>query len=173
MSDISYVYHIRKNGKQDLDKGYVGLTRNIQLRMYKHRGSGLLCEGREYVILFKGSRKLCLAVEKALRPRPYMGANTAEGGWDFIPKGKRLSVQTEIKKGEHLSPRTEFKKGQAAHNAGSTCYILTNPSGVEFFVDNLTTFCLEHNLTRENIRKVARGTRRHAKGWKAVVTTGR
>lgn len=171
MQDLNYVYHIHKEGCSDLLKGYVGVTRRLNQRMSAHKSTGLLKAGRRYTLLFKGSRKCCLAVEKALRPHPYMGANTAEGGWDKLVG--TVGFETRIKQGQHLSTRTEFKKGQTPHNAGATVYLLTDPDGKTYTVDNLTTFCKEHGLTRENVRKVARGNRSHCKGWKATVLAGR
>ena len=43
---------------------------------------------------------------------------------------------------------------------------LTSPIGDEIVVRNLSLFCKEAGLTRENLQKVARGERKHHKGWK-------
>ena len=44
-------------------------------------------------------------------------------------------------------------------------YLLTSPEGVQVCTDNLTAFCNEFELTRENLLKVARGQRKSSQGW--------
>lgn len=159
------VYHLHTNtGTED---GYIGVTKRLRMRLYKHRDNGMFGDGVKIRILKVGSEEECLALEAALRPYPSMGWNKAEGGWNKCTG--TIGEETRIKKGQHHSPKTEFHKGQEAHNAGSTTYLLTDPEGNTYRVENLTTFCKDNNLTRENIRKVARGTRKHHKGWSAVI----
>ena len=43
---------------------------------------------------------------------------------------------------------------------------LTSPTGDEALIRNLSLFCRENGLIRENLQKVARGERKHHKGWK-------
>jgi len=159
------VYHLHHN--TGTDDGYIGVTKNLRRRLYQHRANGLFGEGVKIRILKVGPESECLRLERLLRPNPGMGWNKAEGGWNKCVGS--IGKETRIRKGERRSPVTEFKKGQEAHNAGSTLYLLTDPSGHTYRVDNLTTFCKDNNLTRENIRKVARGTRKHHKGWSAVI----
>lgn len=160
------VYHIH-NGT-DTSLGYIGVTRHLRNRLYAHAKRFVNCQCD---VLLVGTEEQCLRLEATLRPRPNMGWNTAEGGWNKCTGS--IGKSTRIKSGQHLSPRTQFVKGQSAHNAGRTQYKLTSPEGVTYIVSNLTVFCREHGLTRENIRKVARGNRTHCKGWKAAFYTGR
>lgn len=159
------VYHIRDCGKTDLNEGYVGVTAHWDVRKSKHKYSGKLCLGREMVCLAVFTNKEeAYAMEARLRHKDGIGLNTVAGGLD---SGK-------IKKGEHLSKDTEFKKGQIAHNLGTgKHYILTAPSGETYYVEALTVFCKAHNLTPQNLRKVAKGERNYHKGWKAALVSGR
>ena len=47
-------------------------------------------------------------------------------------------------------------------------YLITDPNGNTYTPESLVEFCKEHDLTPQNLRKVAKGTRKHHKGWKAV-----
>ena len=46
-------------------------------------------------------------------------------------------------------------------------YEFTDPSGNYRQIKNLSKFCLEHNLSDENMHKVLRGLRKQHKGWTA------
>ncbi len=61
----------------------------------------------------------------------------------------------------NISNRTRQHRHKGQH------YILTSPDGESFYVDALTVFCAEHDLTPQNLRKVANGQRRYHKGWTA------
>ena len=160
------VYHLNKNtGTED---GYIGVTCNLRRRLYKHRRNGLFVEGVNIDVLLVGTEEDCLRLEGQLRPDKGIGWNIAEGGWNKC--NGSIGKETRINKGQRLSTITEFHKGQDAHNSGATEYLLKDPEGNDYKVFNLTTFCNKHNLTRENIRKVARGNRKHHKGWIAVIT---
>lgn len=65
--------------------------------------------------------------------------------------------------------RSRRSKISAAQRSGSRgfFYHLISPSGLTHVTINLTEFCRDHNLNRQNIEKVASGARRHHKGWKA------
>lgn len=161
------VYHLHTG--TTTDNGYVGVTKNLRERLYNHKGKGLFQDTTLIDILLVGTEKECLDLERQLRPYPNMGWNTAEGGWNKFPKG--FVGGRQFRKGERNSKSTEFKKGCTPHNAGATRYILTDPEGNDYVVDNLTVFCKDRGLTRENIRKVARGVRKHAKGWTAKIVS--
>ncbi|AIM51268.1 putative homing endonuclease [Lelliottia phage phD2B] len=172
------VYHIRVVGNEDLAQGYVGVTGDIAARMRSHKHSGMLNSGREFVLIHSGSQEECYAIEAKLRPEENMGWNKGRGGYrraGNIKTGERISIDTEIKQGQHLSRATEFKKGTTPHNKGNgKDYIFTSPTGEEYLVTCITDFCIAHNLTPQNMRKVARGLRVHHKGWIAShVQTGR
>lgn len=162
------VYHIRDHGDNDLSRGYIGVTKDMYFRKYAHVKSGTLKAGREMVEILSGSEQACLALEKTLRPVPGIGWNTMEGGWNKIQPGCHLSLETQIKPRQRLSQATEFKPGQAAHNLGTGLhYIVTSPTGEEHYVESLDLFGRAHNLTPQNLRKVAKGQRRSHKGWTA------
>ena len=54
---------------------------------------------------------------------------------------------------------TKFTKGPGEH------YRLTDPEGNSYEPEAFTVFCKEHNLTPQNLRLVAKGKRKHHKGW--------
>lgn len=161
------VYHIHAG--TGTDDGYIGVTKRLRNRLYAHRAKGILQESSCIDILLVGSEKECLDLERTLRPLPNMGWNTAEGGWNFLNASSSIGLNTRFTKGHSKGKSTQFKAGGVPHNAGATRFALTSPSGELFIVDNLTAFCKEHELTPSNIRKVARGLRKHAKGWVASV----
>lgn len=71
-----------------------------------------------------------------------------------------------------LSPEQEHQrclKISASKCAGSKgfFYKLTSSTGTIYVTINLTEFCRNHQLIRQNIEKVARGERNHHKGWTA------
>jgi hypothetical protein len=107
-----------------------------------------------------------------LRPSCGLGRNKSYGGLKnstSIKPGQHLSRRTEFKPKQRVSERTEFKKGHTPHNKGKgKDYILTDPEGKEYYVSCISDFCRAHNLTAQNIRKVAKGKRNFHKGWKAV-----
>ena len=153
------VYHIRTIGNESLNEGYIGVTAHLDVRMCKHRKSGLLRSGREFVILKTFSRRSkAFKLEKKLRPCDAIG-------WNKVKGGKKSG---RIVEGQRLSPKTEFKKGMPPHNLGTGLkYLLTSPEGEEYYVDSLCKFCEPIGLTPQNLRKVAKGERNYHKGWKA------
>jgi predicted GIY-YIG superfamily endonuclease len=160
------VYHIRDCGNTDLNEGYIGVTSHWGVRKSKHKHSGKLCLGREMVLLKSFlNKEEAYAMEASLRPRDGIGLNKVKGGID----SGRLIV------GQRLSKNTEFTKGQTPHNLGTGKeYMLTSPSGEEFYVTSLDVFCKANGLTPQNLRKVAKGERKYHKGWKATyVVSGR
>lgn len=180
------VYHIHQTGCTSLDTGYIGITRqSLQHRLRQHMtskrpvGVALRALGEQNVQIKCIARlplDAALQLEYKLRPRPNMGWNVAVGGG--VSKVRCTGCNATIpnstyRKGTTLCftclPKRDstFKKGMTPHNAGCTSFVLTDPDGRTYHVDNLTQFCKQHNLTRENIRKVARGERKHAKGWTA------
>lgn len=170
MNSTHCLYHLHAAG-EDTTEGYIGVTKHLRSRLYNHRAAGRLLDTDSITILFVGPEDVCLLLERLYRPVPGIGRNVAEGGWNKTVGS--IGKATRIRAGQRLSKQTEFMNGQVAHNAGATQYVLIDPLGKEHVVTNLTTFCNEHGLTRENIRKVARGSRKHAKGWTVLSASSR
>jgi hypothetical protein len=65
--------------------------------------------------------------------------------------------------------RERCSKISACQRAGSRgfFYKLVSPSGSIHVTINLTEFCKDHKLNRQNLEKVAKGERNHHKGWTA------
>lgn len=72
-------------------------------------------------------------------------------GW----RVRNLDNPIELKSPIHLKKKSKKYRG----------YLLTDPNGVQVCTDNLTAFCDEFELTRENLLKVARGQRKVSQGW--------
>lgn len=66
-----------------------------------------------------------------------------------------LDNPKELKTGPIPTRKSKIYKG----------FRLTSPDGDIYEVTQLKPFCIEHGLTVENIRKVAKGIRHHHKGW--------
>lgn len=176
------VYHIHKKGNNDLSEGYVGVTRrSLAYRLSQHFcstrpvGKILRSLGKENVeiSLIKMLPKAeALNMEYVLRPKRNMGWNTMAGGnvatvrcpvcGKPLPKRKTGTVCIDCFD-------TKFKKGDMPHNYGTgKRYLITDPDGNTYTPESLVEFCKEHELTPQNLRMVAKGTRKHHKGWKAV-----
>lgn len=113
-----------------------------------------------------------LNMEYVLRPKLNMGWNSRAGGDvatvrcpicnKYMPKRRTGTVCRECFD-------TRFKKGDTPYNYGTgKRYLITDPDGNTYTPESLVEFCREHGLTPQNLRKVAKGTRKHHKGWKAV-----
>lgn len=73
---------------------------------------------------------------------------------------------------EVLSPQQQVawrRKISDKINSGSRgfFYKLTAPGGAIHVTINLNEFCKDHGLNRSNIEQVAKGNRKHHKGWQA------
>lgn len=177
------VYHIHLIGNHNLNEGYIGVTRrSLAYRLGQHMcstrpvGQILRKLGKDAVEITQLDmlpKDEALAKEFSLRPRLNMGWNTLAGGnrctlycpmcgkpmphkpkktllcWDCYSAMLRIGFQRDNSsgKGEH--------------------YRLFAPDGTVYEPEAFTVFCREHNLTSQNLRKVAQGLRQHSKGWRA------
>ena len=122
---MNTVYWIRRKGENDLNNGYIGVTkRDIQLRLAEHRLGGFnkhlknafdKYDDIEIVPIVEGlSREDALTVERQLRPNDYIGWNQTKGGGDpphvgqgWQPwgndyrKGKKDSLETRARKAKN------------------------------------------------------------------------
>ena len=176
------LYHIRIKGNEDLKQGYIGITRrSIYSRLKEHFNSrrpvgkilrSLGEEAVEVVELGRYYREEALEREYNLRPELRVGWNIQAGGnritvkcpdcGKYLPKRKTGTYCIECKE-------TRFQKGHKPFNYGKgEKYKLIDPQGNIYYPEAFTVFCRENNLTPQNLRKVAKGVRKHHKGWKAV-----
>lgn len=87
-------------------------------------------------------------------------------------KGKRLSSahRANLSK-SHIGQKGrsgwKFTPDQLAKlsEAQSKNFIAIDPGGIEYHDKNLARFCRQHNLNVGNMAAVARGKRKHYKGW--------
>ena len=180
------VYHIRECGNTDITQGYVGITRrSLAWRLSQHFqsrkpvGQILRQLGKnnvEIIQLAMMCKEDALEMEYSLRPILNMGWNVMAGGnkptvkcplcGKYLPKRKTGAYCMKCRD-------TRFSKGHIPHNYGKgEKYKLISPNGEIFTPDVFTVFCREHNLTPQNLRKVAKGRRKHHKGWIAMRIEG-
>lgn len=150
------VYHIHEIDNYDKNQGYIGITRrSLPYRLGQHFNSkrpvGTILRnlGKEKIQideLYRLPKEQALEKEYELRPKRFMGWNVKAGG--------------------DRCRDTKFTKGHRPHNYGTgEHYRLTDPEGNSYEPEALTAFCKEYNLTPQNLRLVAKGKRKHHKGW--------
>lgn len=188
---VCYVYWIHIN--DNLNEGYIGVSNN-PMKRFKAHAKGPYTVGnaiRKYkkkikiTKIFKGTREECFAKEASLRPHPNMGWNQDVGGYSgpilrgpdsplwrggshCIDCGKAIVNKGPRQRCSECADqtRTQFKKGSKPWNTGISRYLVTHPCGKTEIVDRPTQFCKEHGLVPANFRKVAKGERKHTKGFK-------
>lgn len=175
------VYHIHEKENTNVNEGYVGITRrSLSYRLEQHMcskrpvGTILRSLGKKNIVIDQLAmlpKEQALMLEYQLRPKLNIGWNVRAGGDRFTVVcpicGKRLVHRKTGTICATCQPTT-FHKGDIPHNYGKgEHYILTSPEGVVYRPLAFTVFCREHDLTPQNLRKVAKGTRKHSKGWKA------
>ena len=128
---------------------------------------------------FKPTNKIVLGVfdtaEEALRhevilhdfyevgKNPHFANQAKQTSSRFCWHGDLTKVLTPA---EEQQRRSKISKSQRAGSKGFF-YKLVSPSGSIHVTINLREFCRDHKLTHQNIDKVAKGERRHHKGWTA------
>lgn len=175
------VYHIHEKGNTDINDGYVGITRrSLAYRLGQHFcskrpvGTILRAKGRENIEIDQLAmlpKDEALEMEYNLRPQMNLGWNVRAGGdraTVFCPVcGKPLPKRKSGTVCADCQP-TKFAKGHIPHNYGKgEKYRLTAPDGTVYTPEAFTAFCREHDLNQQNLRKVAKGLRKHSNGWKA------
>ncbi len=175
------VYHIHVKGNTDLNEGYVGVTRrSIEYRLSQHFcskrpvGAILRAIGKDNIEIDQLAmlpKEEALTMEYNLRPKLNIGWNVRAGGDRATVCcpicGRPLSHSKTGAMCMHCHP-TKFTKGHKPANYGKgEHYKLTAPDGTVYIPEAFTVFCREHDLTPQNLRKVAKGLRKHSKGWKA------
>lgn len=179
------VYHIHTKDNTSYTDGYIGITRrSLAYRLGQHFNSKrpvgkILRElGKENVVI--DLIKMCdyeqaLSLEYVLRPNRNMGWNSRAGGNAATVRcpscGKRLP---KSKYGSYCMDcrNTKFQKNHVPSNYRSgKHYRITSPEGEVFEPVSLVDFCKQHDLTPQNLRKVAKGEHKHHKGWTAIDIT--
>ena len=175
------VYHIHVKGNTNLNEGYVGVTRHsLTYRLGQHFcskrpvGTILRALGRENIEIDQLAmlpKEEALNMEYNLRPNRYIGWNAMAGGnrrTVFCPIcGKPMPKRRSGTVCATCKP-TKFTKGYKPANYGKgEHYKLTAPDGTVYIPEAFTVFCREHGLIPQNLRKVAKGLRKHSNGWKA------
>lgn len=178
------VYWIRTLDMLDPYKeGYIGITKNqLDKRLGQHKCSkrpiGYQVRQQDVIIeeLHRGMKEDALKLEYQYRPLQHIGWNIMAGGnVTTVVCSKCLTELPKGHKNENKLCATcnkykgTFEEGNIPHNYGKgEKYKLTNPDGIEYMPDVFTVFCREQGLNPQNLRKVAKGNRKHHKGWTAV-----
>src|SRR5258706_3676955 len=83
--------------------------------------------------------------------------------------GKRLPPHVVAQMSERRRGATSWNKGvplsEDRRNKLSLDWLVTDPAGTVYQVRNLATFCRDHGLTTPLMNKVAKGLRKHHRGW--------
>lgn len=175
------VYHIHEKGNTNINDGYVGITRrSLSYRLAQHmcskRPVGIMLRklGKDNIAidqLAMLAKEDALELEYQLRPTQHCGWNTRAGGdrhTVICPLcAKHLKHRTAGTICAECQP-TKFSKGNIPYNYGKgERYRLFSPEGKIYEPDVFTVFCREFGLTPQNLRKVAKGLRKHSNGWRA------
>lgn len=164
------VYHIREVGNEDTSQGYIGITKNtLKFRFSQHATSkrpiGTIIRSGiplEIVCLHKVPLEDAFYYEGVYRPRMNIGWNVMAGGGRSAPEWRKKTGRN-----------CRFPSGHEPHNYGKgEKYKLVSPEGEEFIPEAFTVFCRERGLNPQNLRKVAKGLRKHSSGWKATRLNG-
>lgn len=169
---LYFVYHI--SDSEDLDKGYIGVSNNVERRWKQHLKSiytiGTNIKENNWTfeknlrIIYEGSEKECFDLEIKLRPYPYIGLNESVGGKGgdktstlspekFKERNRKIS---ESQKGRKPSQQTKerisrTKKQNKAYvgekNIKAKKWIIISPNKEIFEVyGELGKFCKQHKL---------------------------
>lgn len=79
-----------------------------------------------------------------------------EWGFTHTTETKQRLAEAEKQHGERLANMSR---------ASSKRFVVVNPAGEEYVIQNLNAFCREHNLTNSNMTNAAKGKYKHHKGW--------
>jgi hypothetical protein len=179
------VYHIRIKGNDNLNEGYIGVTRHsLSYRLSQH-----LCSTRPVGEILRKLGKEAIEIKQlAMLPKDealameYRLRSTLNKGWNVRAGGNETALYCPScgKPMPHKPKKTQFcwdcyknllSIGFIKGNTAGTSerYRLTAPDGTIYEPRFFTEFCRQHELTPQNLRKVAKGNRRHHKGWKAEI----
>lgn len=181
-TELYKVYHIRQIGNSNTAEGYIGITqRSLPYRLGQHFNStrpiGKLLrsnprENIEIIQLAILSKQDALTMEFSLRPQLNIGWNCRAGGNRSTVKCPKCGVYLPKRQTGAYCERcnnTKFTKGHTPLNYGKgERYLLIDPQGNQYKPEAFTVFCKDFGLTPQNLRKVAKGVRKHHKGWVAV-----
>lgn len=169
MNKWHYVYY----SYEDWGRGYIGKRSSSKhpdedsyMGSYKDKS---FAPTNKIVIAIFDSEEDALRAEIALHSffavdiNPHFANQARQTSSKFCWRGDLTKI---------LSPQQEWSRRQkiaASRNCGANgfFYQLVSPSGTLHVTTNLTEFCRDHSLIRQNIEKVAKGERQSHRGWKA------
>lgn len=124
----------------------------------------------------KETRAKLSAASKGKTRRPEWGKNISQSKLGHPVSEESRERMRLAHLGTNRSPEAIEKGRQSmtGHTYDTEVYasrrktfILTNPDGAEYVINDLRKFCKEHNLNYSCLIQVAKGNANHHKGWKA------
>ena len=99
----------------------------------------------------------------------------------FIPNPNNYEIVRHLDDDKNNNSLSNLKWGTIQENVedaiknnvykmpdNSKQWLVQNPNGAIIKVENLSKFCLEHNLTKQNLHKTFKGIRNHHKNYKLI-----
>lgn len=100
------VYHMHYPYETDTMLGYIGVTGDLSKRKWKHRNDPVnhltaeaVSNGVVFTVIYRGTEKECLDIEKVLRPDTNIGWNIRTGGDNYIQSQDSKDKMSEKKLG--------------------------------------------------------------------------
>ncbi|ENM2832907.1 hypothetical protein AB6Q85_003307 [Vibrio cholerae] len=148
-----YLYHMHyPEDKDNLSKGYIGVSHKPLARAELHKVKGTLKKGSVISVIECGTTEYIYAMEQELRPEPLMGWNINKGGKAVGGrKGRGLTyASSEIKENcyrRFKSNYTLYKNGEPYH------------------FNYISHFAREIDTSPIAVSNVVRGLAKHIKGY--------
>ena len=86
----------------------------------------------------------------------------------FVGKKAHPNTVDSLRRINHERSVNGMPKYKGGGNPNSKSWIITDPSGEVFHLDNMSDFCREHGLNQAHLSAVAKGTRKHHKRYTAM-----
>ena len=145
-----YLYHIHREGDDDISNGYIGISNDPKYRFRKHRENpsprlrNVFNKYDDVVlsILDEGSREDMLSKEAGLRPTDHVGWNIVPGGgappmWSYLSEEARARRSAGVSKAHKGIPKNhgdKIKLTKAGKPVISTCA----DTGIELWFQSVT-----------------------------------
>lgn len=173
--------YIGKHQTNNLDDGYMGSGKNLKRAVDKY---GVENFTKEILFVLDSEDEMnckeseIVTEEYCSRKDTYNICVGGKGGWSYINKeiwkdekrvehNRKYSIFDKKEFQSSLTHRKEAgtKGGIAKHKKYAILYEIKFPDGNLLEIDNLSKFCRENNLNKGHMASIARGERKHHKGF--------
>jgi len=174
--------YIGKHKTSNLDDHYMGSGKNLKRAIIKYGIENFI---KETLFVFDNEDEMnrkeaeLVTEEYCNRKNTYNICEGGKGGWSYLNKeywteekrldhNRKYSIFSDPNFQSSLTHRSmaASKGGLARHKKHAIMWTIETPDGNVIQTDNLTKFCKEHNLLKGCMNNVARGDRKHHKGYK-------